>query len=454
LKLTCDFFWTPLSIFVYIEKRKLMKRIYTIFVFGLLILSSVTKSYAQVSIDAEFRPRTEFRSGFNQPLADTLKAAAFTLQRTRLNFSYKSASINTSLVVQDSRIFGETDIKQPSTASNGSLGIYEAWAELLLNKNFSFKIGRQSLQFEDGRIFSKSTWSNTGNSHDLAQFRYAAGGFDVQLGYAFGNQKIYNADSVFYNVSKMYRQLAFLHLSKTISEGVTMSLLGIDEGFEKSKTNLNLYHRYTAGGTFQLKKSNLPLGIFATAYYQFGKSTPTVDLNAFLLAIKASYQFTGKLSGFGGADYYSGSESTLPSSKTNTFNKLPYGSNHSNNGYMEYWASLPKGGLFDCYLGVGLKMSNKLSSGFSLHNPRLIKNMKVGMSDVPKNLGSELDIEFNYQFSPEAFVQFAWCGYWVTDGTQMLKQQPASLETKFPQYTYLMLTIKPQFYKTPVTAEP
>jgi hypothetical protein len=430
-----------------------MKRIYAIWIFVLLILSAVTESYAQVTIDAEFRPRTEIRSGFNQPLADSLKAAAFTLQRTRLHFSYKSASINTSLVVQDSRIFGETDIKQPSTASNGSLGIYEAWAELLLNKSICFKIGRQSLQFEDGRIFSKSTWSNTGNSQDLAQLRYATGGFDVQLGFAFGNQNIYNADSVFYNVSKMYRQLAFLHLSKTISEGATMSLLGIDEGFVKSKTNLNLYHRYTAGGTFQLIKNNLPIGIFATAYYQFGKSTPTIDLNAFLLAIKASYQFTGKLTGFGGADYYSGSRSTLSSSKTNTFNKLPYGSNHSNNGYMEYWATLPKGGLFDCYLGANLKMSNKLSSGFTLYNPQLVKSMKVGTSDIPKNLGTELNIEFNYQFSPEALIQFAWCGYWVNDGTRMLKLKSISAETKFPQYAFVMLTIKPQFYKSPVAAD-
>ena len=34
----------------------------------------------------------------------------------------------------------------------------------------------------------------------------------------------------------------------------------------------------------------------------------------------------------------------------------------------------------------------------------------------------------------------------------MLKFKSTSVETKFPQYAYLMLTIKPQLYKTPAVA--
>ncbi|MBV5348633.1 alginate export family protein, partial [bacterium] len=422
-------------------------------ILGLLFLLSFSESYGQTTIDAEFRPRSEFRSGFNQPLPDGTKPAFFTLQRSRLNFNYKGGVVSARLTLQDARVFGETDTKQPAAATSGSLGIYEAWAELLLYSGTSFKIGRQGVQFEDGRLFSLAPWSNTGNAHDLAQLRYLAPGLDIQLGYAYNNQKAFNTDTSYYSVNKMYKQLAFLHLTKTLATGLDLSLLGVDEGFMKSKADLDLYHRYTTGGTLQLKKDKLPLSIFATGYYQFGKSTPTVDLDAFLLALKATYTFTDKLGGLAGADYYSGSESTLAATKTNTFNKLPYGVNHSFNGYMEYWGTLPKGGLINYFGGVNLKLSKKLSSDITYYGFRLAENMKSGTNDVQTNIGSELDVVLNYKFSAETTIQFAWCTYFVTDGTKMLKYKSTTVETKFPQYAYLMLTIKPQLYKTPVVAE-
>ena len=430
-----------------------MRKVYTLAVFELLILLSFFKSYGQTTIDAEFRPRSEFRQGFNHPLPDGLKPAFVTLQRTRLNFNYKGGIVNARLTLQDARVFGETDTKQPATATSGSMGVYEAWTELLLFSGTSFKIGRQEVQFEDGRLFSLSPWSNTGNSHDLSQFRYFSPGLDVQLGYACNNQKAYNADTSFYSVSKMYKQLAFLHLTKTIVNGLDLSLLGVDEGFMKSKTDQELYHRYTTGGTLQLKKDKLPFGFLLTGYYQFGKSTPTVDLDAFLLALKATYTFTDKIGGLAGADYYSGSESTLAATKTNTFNKLPYGVNHSFNGYMEYWAKLPKGGLINYFGGVNLKLSKKLSSDITYYGFGLAESMKSGTNDIPKNLGYELDVVLNYKFSAETAVQFAWCAYMVTDGTKMLKYKSPVVETKFPQYAYLMLTVRPQLSKTTEVAE-
>lgn len=430
-----------------------MRKFYALAIHGLLFLLRFSESYGQTTIDAEFRPRSEFRQGFNQPLADGTKPAFLTLQRSRLNFNYKGGVGSARLTLQDARVFGETDTKQPATATSGSLGIYEAWAELLLYSGTSFKIGRQGVQFEDGRLFSLSPWSNTGNAHDLAQFRYFASGLDVQLGYAYNNQKAYNADTSYYSVSKMYKQLVFLHITKTIVNGLDLSVLGVDEGFMKGKADLDLYHRYTTGGTLQLKKDKLPLNIFATGYYQYGKSTPQVDLDAFLLAIKASYAFTDKIGGLAGADYYSGSESTLAATKTNTFNKLPYGVNHSFNGYMEYWGALPKGGLINYFGGVNLKLSKKLNSEITYYEFRLAENMKSGTNDISKNLGSELDLVLNYKFSAETAIQFAWCAYMVTDGTKMLKYKSTDVETKFPQYAYLMLTIKPQLYKTPVVAD-
>jgi len=431
-----------------------MRKIYTLAVFALLVLLSFSgKSYGQTTIDAEFRPRSEFRQGFNQPLADGTKPAFFTLQRTRLNFNYKGGVVSARLTLQDARVFGETDTKQPATATTGSIGVYEAWAEMLLYSGTSLKIGRQGVQFEDGRLFSLSPWSNTGNSHDLAQLRYFAPGFDIQLGYAYNNQKAYNADTSYYSVSKMYKELAFIHLTKTLANGLDLSLLHVNEGFMRSKTDLSLYHRNTTGGTLQLKNDKMPLGFLLTGYYQSGKSAPTVDLDAYLVASKVTYSFNNTIGGLLGADYYSGSKSTVAATKTNTFNKLPYGVNHSFNGYMEYWGTLPKGGLFNYFGGVNLKINKRLSSDITYYSFKLAKAMKSGTADIQKNIGSELDLVLNYKFSAETAIQLAWCGYFVTDGTKMLKYKSTTVDTKFPQYAYLMLTIKPQLYKTPAVVE-
>jgi hypothetical protein len=397
------------------------------------------QSYGQVSIDAEFRPRTELRSGFNQPLADTLKSSFVTHQRTRLNFNFSSGFLNACITLQDARVFGETNSKGNN---NGTLGIYEAWTELQLLNSFSFKIGRQAVQFEDGRIFSSAPWSNTGNSHDLMQLTYTKGVFIGQLGYAYNNQKVLNADTVFYSVSKMYKQLAFLHLTKTLATGIDLSLLGIDEVFQSSLSNFDLYHRYTMGGTLKLKKKGLPFECFATAYYQAGKSTAMVDLSALLLAIKANYSINEKLKIVAGFDYLSGSESTIEASKTNTFNKLPYGVNHLFNGYMEYWATLPKGGLINYYGGSTAKINNRISANITYYGFRLDKPMFVSSSEVKGNIGSELDVEWNYKLSATTAIQIAWCGYFTNNNTNLLKFKKTENDTKFPQFAYVMLTVK------------
>ena len=423
-----------------------MRKHYTRFGFVALIFIHFTECFGQFSVDGEFRPRSEFRQGFNQPLSDTLKSAGSTMQRTRINLNYSSKQLNTRIVIQDSRIFGETGVKEPSTATSGSLGVYEAWAEIFILPEASFKLGRQGIQFEDGRLFSLAPWSNTGNSHDLAQLIFKKPGFDVQLGYAFNNQNVSNADSSFYSISKMYKQLAFVHVTKLLFPGMNLSLLAVDESFEKSKSNLDFYHRYTSGGTLCYKKEKEPLEFLFTGYYQFGKSTSTVDLDAFLLGLKAKYSLTEKFGIIAGADYYSGTRIGSEVGKTNTFNKLPYGVNHAFNGYMEYWASLPSGGLINYFGGFEFKPGKKFCSELIFHTNRLAQTMKVNQTEIGQNIGSELDLTINYTLSKETAIQFGWSTYFVNDETNLLKFKSTSVDTKFPQYAFLMFTIRPQFF--------
>lgn len=428
--------------------------------------STISALAQKVTIDAEIRPRTEFRDGFSSPLVrganiEKNRPAALMLQRTRLGFGYESNSLNAKVTLQDARIFGDADLKgtqlQADTAN--TFALYEAWAELLILPRTSFKIGRQPLNFEDGRLFSASAWSSTGNAHDLAQLKYSIHGFDAQLGYAYNNNQITSYDAQ-YNQSTMYKQFMFLHGTAKIVKGIDLSFLGVDDGFQEnsktgstssSKTDLNLYHRYTYGGTLSLKSDSLPVSAFLTGYYQTGKTSQAVNLEAYMVAAKINYDVTKKLSSNAGVDYFSGSKTTMDVTHSqHTFQKL-YGANHSFNGFMEYWAKLPKGGLINYYGGLSYKFTNKLSTDANYYAFFLARDMvvtdkattkKVG---VQNNLGSEIDIVLNYKMSAETALQLGWCHYLITDGTTLLKTSDSRSSFKMPQYAYLMLTIKPKF---------
>jgi hypothetical protein len=196
------------------------------------------------------------------------------------------------------------------------------------------------------------------------------------------------------------------------------------------------------GGTLTLKTKELPIECFASAYYQTGKSTATVDLSALLLAFKANYSITEKLGVIAGLDYLSGSEVSLEATKTNTFNKLPYGVNHSFYGYMEYWSTLPKGGLINCFGGASAKLDKRLSANITFYSFMLDKTMVVSSNEVKGSIGSELDVVFNYKLSAASAIQFAWCGYFANNNTNLLKFKTTDISSKFPQFAYVMLTVK------------
>lgn len=247
----------------------------------------------------------------------------------------------------------------------------------------------------------------------------------------------------------MYKDISILWMKKEILTGLNLSLLGVQEGFQEGTTAAllkNLYHRNTMGGTLELKNDSIPLSFLMTAYAQSGKSNASTDLKAYLLALKVNNKFSNSFSLSIGADYLSGTSPETAGTQNHTFNKL-YGVNHLFNGFMEYWATLPKGGLIDYLAAVSYPGKSKLSADLTFHHFLLAKQMLVDKLEVRNNIGSELDLVFNYKLTKEATVQLGYCSYFTTDGTRALKK--AMQDSHFPQYAYLMFSIKPQFYKTP-----
>ena len=436
-----------------------MKTCYYILTLLFVIISSSTVFGQAVSIDAEYRPRFELRDGFRKPLVDTLDLNAVVFQRTRLNADYKSNSLNAHLTFQDANIWGQSD----KTSSTPQITIYEAWIEMLLTSGLSLEAGRQALKYDDQRLLGVSNWSNTGNAHDALLFKYKDSFLQAHAGFAYNNTSDVLYDYK-YNVSGMYQSMGFLWLSKELLTGLNLSFIGIGEGLprdmvtsgsykiksSKDSSSTMIYGRFTYGGNLVYQNDASVLGGTLTGYYQSGKDAKMGNLTAYLFAAKGTAKILNELDVQAGICYYSGT-SNLDTLKhgtkiSHTFNRL-YGTNHSFNGSMEYWVTLPSGGLVDYYAGGTYKFSNDFSVDLTGHLFSLAQQMYQGKKLLKsKDLGSEIDLTLNYQYNKEVAIQGGYSRYFTTITTSLFNS--ITVPSATPQWAFIMLTVKPVFYKS------
>ncbi len=403
-----------------------------------------------VKIGGEVRTRTEYRDGFQAPIGSRDSAALVSSIRTRVNLTYTTNVLKAKITLQDSRIAGQTD---PGTATTGTTSVYEAWGEYLFAPGISAAIGRQSLEYDDKRIFSASNWSNTGNAHDALLLKYTSTAFTAHLGSAYNSAKDENASKslLLVNGKQYYKYLNYLWLTKSIGS-LNASAIWVNEGFQKDTVAkggqlLKTNYRNTVGGNLWYNNENFPVNAYLTGYYQFGhqynmSKKVIQSIDAYMLAAKLQGNINKMFSLTAGEDYYSGSSATIAATKTNTFNKL-YGANHNYNGFMEYWKTPKAQGLSDLYFNLTAKPTDKLSAEVAFHKFDYAKRPKAGNKD----LGSELDVTVNYTLSPEVALQGGYSTYFLTNAAKLAKSTSSykTFEDKTQQWAYVMITFKPAF---------
>jgi hypothetical protein len=123
----------------------------------------------KLRIDAEVRPRTEFRNGYQQLRNDTTTAAFFTNQRIRLSANYIFDNrFAMQFSIQDLRVWGQQDPRSTSA----TLQIFEGWVEPYITNKFSVRVGRQRLVYDNQRLFAENDWRLSAAVHDALNFRY------------------------------------------------------------------------------------------------------------------------------------------------------------------------------------------------------------------------------------------------------------------------------------------
>ena len=410
-----------------------------------LSLFSLFNGIAQeFSLDADLRQRFEYRHGFSTLFPDDADPAAFVRQRARLNFKYSAEKLNVFVAVQDVSTWGDTRQILPIDG-NDSFMLIQAWAELALNENWSTKLGRQVIAYDDQRIFGGLDWAMQGRFHDAALLKYKKKDFQFDLGFAFSQQ----GESILgtaYTVPGFftYKTMQYGYLKK-MWEKSSISVLALNTGFQRFDTSDaavadGVYYTQTVGSYF-----TFPIGgvkVSGSAYYQFGDAYPVDQtLSAYQVALGATYKAGSTLLGVG-AELLSGSDQG--STERQSFFPL-YGTNHKFNGFMDYFYvgnHANAVGLNDFNAKAVFKTGERSTLLTALHY--FASNAALA-GDADKYLGTELDVVYTQPLIKNVKLQLGYSHMFASESMSLIKGGTTSSNTN--NWGWAMLVINPNLFK-------
>lgn len=407
--------------------------------------------HAQFNVDGQIVQRAEYRHGFGKLIEESDEAAAFIAQRARINVQYEIESFKFYVSVQDVRTWGNTPQVK---LTDGFLSVHEAWAETSLFKNFSVKLGRQELNYDNFRFLGNLDWALQGRAHDFALLKYEKGAMKLHAGGGY-NQDNQNLSGNFFSNPNQYKAAQFLRYENVFGK-FNFSALFWNNGLQYSKLDLNdeiidtgIYYRQTLGvPTLRYQLGNTTLSGFY--YYQFGKDREGSDVNAFDASAQVSHNFSlnlekGQSLRFTlGIEVLSGTDPNSNSGENNSFSPF-YGTNHGHNGYMDmfYVGGRHENsvGIRDVFLRMRYDMNQKLFLSLNTHSFYSDAPVSGFNNEVKKHLGYETDLSMGYILNSAVSFQAGYSQFFGSNSLEYLKnvQDPAGVQN----WGYLMMIYRP-----------
>ncbi|AOW20353.1 alginate export family protein [Urechidicola croceus] len=413
-------------------------------IFAVLAFASIS-SFAQFSLEGELRPRTEYRHGFGNLIPDDTDAGFGISTRARLKFGYKTEGYNLFVSLQDVMVWGENRQILPFDQNN-SFAVFQAWADVKLGENWSTKLGRQVIAYDDQRIFGGLDWAQQGRNHDAALIKYSKDKFKLDVGLAF-NQDYSNptgfiSQGTAYNTTGFfsYKTMQYLYMKKSW-ESFTGSLLLLNNGFQKFDGDVadGTSNLQTIGSHLNYKKGKL--GLAGNVFLQAGKRQGEVDVKgAYLASLDMTYKTSDKVTLGLGAEIISGNDADA--GETSAFFPL-YGTNHKFNGFMDYFYvgnHANSVGLFDVHASANFKLGDK--SGLLVKVLNFSGEQELDSGE--KSLGTELDLVFSTKLKGAA-LKIGYSQMFATDGMYELKGITEDAAANGQNWAWAMLVIKPKF---------
>lgn len=401
----------------------------------LTILLFSTESFSQLKFDATVRPRVEYRDGIVQISTPEEIPAFFVSQQSRLGATLKKDNLTAKFTLQDARVWG----------GDNNLTLYEAWAKYNFSKKIGMKVGRQVLQYDQGRLISSRARRQLGFNYDALVFKYYSDSLLVDLGLSINNSQANLTGNLYEYADTEFKTFNFLYAKKQFDNGLDIAGTVIVSGFQKENTDTILY-KQTIGTKIDYKKNGFSTEI--EAYYQTGKHKDERSVNAYMVTANVGYKVlpsvkltlaTEILSGHDAQNTDADYQGTL-----HVFDILQ-GARFRNYGYMNYFRNIERdtkgGGLIDYYAKLDWKINDKFKSVLFYHYFDLQKEILDANSSVlNRHLGSEVDLVLQYK--PKKNVAFN-LGYSLGNYTESLEfiQGVPSGESELGHYLWLMLTM-------------
>ncbi|MFA8451006.1 MAG: hypothetical protein ACEPOW_09960, partial [Bacteroidales bacterium] len=343
-----------------------MKTKYNFICLGLclffLIISNIDLRAQSLDVSGESRTRGYFSHGIGMIPPKNIDAATFIEQRTRLNFDFKRNKLQFYLGLEDTRLWGQEG--NPSLDMDMNLGVYQAFVNYQFANKFSVQFGRQLIDYNNERLFTKGNWTDWGNSFDMAVFHYFNKNdnvkIDIGMGASASDETAYNTifeKDVAKYLGYMYYDNFFF--DKKLELAVFSIFNGLQGGEKKDNKIITtdaktIYANALVGPYVRFNEGNLQLeGEF---YYEFGKTQTGRDLSATFYAFSASYNVVDSLIFTLGYERNSGTDWSRNDSKDrSTAFRNYYGEGNEYLGYLCYFvdgASTNEAGVQDAYCDI------------------------------------------------------------------------------------------------------
>ena len=398
----------------------------------------------EVNANLQLRPRYEYRNGFKGLMPDTELPTSFVSQRSRLNLNFKQEKISAKLTLQNVRTWG--DVKTTTTNDKNGIILFEAWGQYQFDENWSTRVGRQVISYDNQRIFGEIDWLQQGQSHDAAVVSYKKGKHQLDFGAAL------NADSEdlfrnLYATNYKNMQYAWYH---TDFSNFQMSLLALNTGFQYEQpatTNLEIDYIQTFGTFLKYKKNKLDADL--SLYAQTGKGKLTSNnttVNAYNVGVNINYAVTNEVKAGLGYEYLSGKDQTDTENIIKSFNPI-FGTNHAFNGFMDYfYVGNHKNtvGLQDVYLKLNYA-PNKWNFAVTPHVFMTAADVKNPLaSDIMDNyLGTEVDVTVGYSLHKNIGISAGYSQMFGTETLEVLKGGNKDLDNN---WAYVMVNFNPKIF--------
>lgn len=399
----------------------------------------------RLQIDFEYRPRSEFRNGYQQLRNDTTTGTFFTNQRSRLslNYTYNNRFI-LQFSLQDLRVWGQQDPRSTSA----TLQVFEAWAEPYITDKFSVRIGRQRLIYDNQRLFAENDWRLSAAVHDALNFRYNSSKLSGEIALAY-NQTAERYFGTDYSPKDFtnYKFLIVNYIKYIPTSHLTVTIINSSDGFQVKTDPEKMNFRYTLGGRLEATSGNLYGTV--SGYFQGGKNPSGKELSAWYFQPEVRFITSHGLTFRLGSELFSGTVNQPGSVKDNSFVPL-YGVAHRFNGSMDLITKFPNdvagAGLVNPYLFIIQPLFKKFELRSDLHTFHLQKDHYVNDMKIDKYLGMENDWLLSFKPNPVTKVDLGFSYMLPTKSFETIK---ASGNSSYNLYWgYISLTFKPVLFST------